>query len=62
MTGQEDATFTQKYNPFDKDIHGKKVEMAIEFDKTLLLKPDLSTLRGGQGKGAFVLADPVNVP
>ena len=58
----DDATFPQKYNPFDKDIHGKTIEMPIEFDKTLQLKPDLSTLRSGQGKGAFVLADPINIP
>jgi hypothetical protein len=45
---------------------GKDIEMPseLEFSKNLQLKPDITTLRQSilSPSGAFVLADPIEVP
>lgn len=62
----EEIHFQFSYNPFNKDLLGADIEMpdSLEFEKSLRLKPDLDTLRQSAiaRSGAFVIADPVDVP
>jgi hypothetical protein len=44
---ESERSFKFSYNPFNKDLLGKDIEMPedFKFDKSVQLKPDLQTLR-----------------
>ncbi len=59
VEAQSQAFFEIKQNPFRFDALGKKIETPLTLPKTLLLTPDLATLRemSWQKKEALVMAD-----